>query len=298
MPKLSGRVTVDAVDPRPYLAALPALLTGWRALRFDDGVAIHPRTGEPHAGLAVVRGSHPYPGTVYRLLVPEEQTGQPGHDLGTAVKYRPVRLELLADEHHRAAFAVRDEAGAADVRVTVERPDRPGPVEVVAEVRDPSGGNRFTRGAALVRVRLATDRLPPHGGQEPQLVATVEHPRGRGRAELGVTGGRSWTVAGSVTAGGRGLMRPAVGLLWVFLRRPARRRLDAFLAALPGQVAEAHRESVARWGPHPDPEQIATDLLAGVLDDLPTVVPAGAGRAGPVDPAAGSAVPDRTPPIG
>lgn len=263
MPKINSRVRVAAFDVRPYLAVLPAFLAGWRGLRFDNGIGHHPVSGEPYPGLQVVGGAHPYPGAVYRLVLPAEEPAarEPG---GKAAPDQVVLIEVLADEHRRAAFAVRDEAGHLDVRVDIERPDQPGPVDVVAQLRDPTGGNWLTRGTAEIRVRLSVDQLPPKAGSEPQLVAIAGHPRGRGRAEVVITDTDpgTWTVGTTLSVGGAGVLRPVVGVAGLILRGRARRQLDEFLVGLPGQLAEQQRQLYERWGQYPDPELIAADALA------------------------------------
>jgi hypothetical protein len=82
MLRLCRQVHVDSLDLRPFVATLPAFLIRWRQLRFHERRGLHPATEQRWAGLQVVRGSHPYPGTVYRLVferetVPESTAAEP-----------------------------------------------------------------------------------------------------------------------------------------------------------------------------------------------------------------------------
>jgi hypothetical protein len=270
-----GRVHVPDLDARAFVATVPALLARWRRLSFDErGRAVHPATGRPWEGFRVVGGSHPYPGAVYRLVfrrecAPEPTAPEPfDGQRPTAPTRRVVLVELLADEYTRTRVRVRDDADGGRAEVEIERPELPGAVDLVVELPGLTDAVWLARGRVVGHVRLTTDRLLTEEAGEPQLVATVTHPRARARVEggLAAAGDGGWTVTAKIEAEGRGLLRPIVWLLTPFLRGHARRGLDAFLATLPEQVADLDRELAAEFGGSPDPQRLAARILEDLFD--------------------------------
>ena len=77
----------------------------------------------------------------------------------------------------------------------------PGPIEVLLDVPGWLGARGLLGGVVTVRVRADPSRLPPYGDEEPQLVATVTHPRVRAGAELAVApaGPGRWLVTTRVS---------------------------------------------------------------------------------------------------
>jgi hypothetical protein len=270
--RLAGQINVDTVDVRAFVATLPALLTSWRQLRFDEGRGRHPASGQRWEGIQVISGTHPYPGTVYRLVFQRESAPQPTSPEPFEGREPPetthhvVLVELRADEYSRTSFSVREDAGSGWAEVEIERPDLPGAVDLVIELPGPADRIWLARGRVVSQVRITTDRLLPAEGPEPQLVARLTHPRARARVEtrLAAAGRGAWTLTMQIEAGGRGLLRPVVWLLTPFLRSHAQRWLDAFLARLPEHVTQLNRELAAEFGGSPDPQLWA----AGVLEDL------------------------------
>ena len=307
MVRLGGRTDVAAIDVRPFVAALPALLVQWRSLAFVDGVVRHPVTDRPHAGLRVVEGRHPDPGVAYRLMVREDDVPAPtAEEARVAARLMVADVEAAAEwERGRVAaaratgrvattwhtYAIRLDADDADVddrartcftvhhdvtgtRARVELCS-PGPVDVLLEVPDWLGSRGLLSGVVSVRLRVDADQLPPYGNGMPQLSATVTHPRGRAAADLGVAPAEPgrWTVTAGATCRGVGWLRPLVGLAGPFVKRPARRGLDDFLLALAGRLDALHGELAARYPAPPDPHSLAARVLADLISAIPVRTP-------------------------
>jgi hypothetical protein len=304
MVRLGGRTEVAAIDATPFLAALPELLARWRALVFVDGAVRHPVTARLHDGLRVVDGRHPHPGVVYRLLLREDEVPAPTAEEAAvaarlvhadamaatewergrvaaaratgqvATTWHTYVITLEADERERTCFTVHHDGTDTRARVEVS----PGPIEVLLDVPDWLGARGPLSGVVTVRVWLDPSRLPPYGGAEPQLVATVTHPRGRAGADLAVAaaGPGRWSVTTRASARGVGWLRPLAGLLAPFVKRPARRGLDAFLTGLPACLESLSRETAARYPAPPDPQALAGQVLADLISAVPTATPAAA----------------------
>jgi hypothetical protein len=304
MVRLGGRAEVAAIDARPFLAALPELLAGWRALVFVDGVVRHPVTGRLHGGLRVVDGRHPLPGVAYRLLLREDEVPAPTAEEAAvaarlvhadavaatewergrvaaaratgrvATTWHTYVIRLEADERERTCFTVHHDGTDTRARVEVS----PGPIEVLLDVPGWLGARGLLGGVVTVRMRADPSRLPPYGDEEPQLVATVTHPRGRADAELAVApvGSGRWLVTTRASARGVGWLRPFAGLLAPFVKRPAQRGLDGFLAGLPEWLDRLNGEIAARYPAPPDPHAVAGQVLADLISAVPANIPAAA----------------------
>ena len=302
MVRLGGRTEVAAVDARPFLAALPELLAGWRALVFVDGVVRHPVTERAHGGLRVVDGRHPYPGVAYRLVLREDEVPAPTAEEAAvaarlvhadamaatewergriaaaratgrvATTWHTYAITLEADERERTCFTVHHTD--TDTRARVEL--SPGPVGLLLEVPDWLGARGLLSGVVTVRMSVDGSRLPPYGNEEPQVVATVTHPRAVGSGELTVAaaGPGRWSVTTRASARGVGWLRPLVGLVAPLVKGPVQRGLDDFLAALPARFEALNREITARYPTPPDPRTLAGQVLADLVSAVPTTVPA------------------------
>ncbi|GAA3903999.1 hypothetical protein [Actinoplanes auranticolor] len=302
MVRLGGRTEVAAIDARPFLAALPELLAGWRALTFVDGVVRHPVTERAHAGLQVVDGRHPYPGVAYRLVLREDQAPAPtAEEAAVAARlvhadamaatewergriaaaratgrmtttWHTYAITLEADERERTCFTVHHTG--TDTRARVEL--SPGPVGMLLEVPGWLGARGLLSGVVSVRMSVDLSRLPPYGNEEPQLVATVTHPRGLATGELAVAPaapGR-WTVTTRASVRGVGWLRPVVGLLGPLVKSQVQRGLDDFLGGLPVRLETLQREIAARYPTPPDPRTLAGQVLADLISTVPATVPA------------------------
>jgi hypothetical protein len=304
--RLAGWTEVTAVDIGPFVAALPALLAGWRALTFPDGVVRHPATGRPHAGLRLVSGVHPYPGAVYRLVLREETPPDPtdqeravadrlnGTDALAAAEWERGRLAAAradgrmlvtwhtvvvtagTDDPRRTTFALHHDVTDARARIDLTEPDRPGPVDVAMDVPDWAGSTGFLRGMVEVLLRADPRALPPYALGEPQLIATVRHPRGRAHADvrIGGAGACRWSVRADVDVRGAGWVRPLVALAAPIARRHLQRELDDILAALPAQFDALAAEIGSRYPAPPDPHTLADRVLADLIAAVPVRIPA------------------------
>lgn len=308
MVRLGGRTDVAAIDVGPFVAAFPAFLARWRALDFADGIVRHPVTARPHAGLRVVDGRHPGPGTTYRLLVREEDVPAPtaeeavvaarlvDADVEAAAEWERGRIAAAratgrvattwhayaitveTDDPARTCFTVHHDRTGSRARVEV---CPSGPLDVLLEVPDWLGAGGLLSGVVAVRVRVDAGRLPPYGNGEPQLLATVTHPRGRATADLGVAPaapGR-WTVTVAAAAHGAGWLRPLVALAGPVVRRHARRGLAGFLAGLADCLEKLGPELAARYPEPPDPQALAATALADLISAIPVTVPSPESRA-------------------
>ena len=302
MVHLGGRTDVAAIDVRPFVAALPALLVQWRSLAFVDGVVRHPVTDRPHAGLRVVEGLHPHPGVAYRLMVREDEVPAPTDEEArvaarlvaadveaaadwergrvaaaratgrVATTWHTYAIRLEADDRARTCFTVHHDVTGTRARVELRSA---GPIDVLLEVPDWLGTRGLLSGVVSVRLRADAGQLPPYGNGMPQLTATVTHPRGRAAADLGVAPAEPgrWTVTAGATCRGVGWLRPLVGLVGPFVKRPARRGLDDFLLALAGRLDALHGELAARYPAPPDPHSLAARVLADLISAIPVRTP-------------------------
>jgi hypothetical protein len=290
--RLGGRTNVVALDVGPFVAALPPLLAGWRALSFVDAGVVHPVTGESHGGLRVVDGEHPYPGAAYRLVLREESAPEPtpeeavvarrldDADPRAAAEWERVRVaaaraagrmdvtwhtfdvSLGTDDAQRTTFAVHHDVTDSRARIDLTTPSKPGPIDIALEVPDWAGKTVFLRGVVEVLVRLDAARSLPH------LVAGMSHPRGRAHAEVDVAaaGHDRWTVTADVDLRGAGWMRPVVAVMGPFFRGQLQRGLDDIMAGLP----ERFDTMAARHpSPPPDPHALADRILADLISAVP-----------------------------
>jgi hypothetical protein len=305
----TAQTVVDALDLRPYIAALPFLVRRWRALRFEQGVYIDSH-GRPREGLLVERGSHPLPGTSYRVVVGVEQSMDPAEHDATAKTepmdverfdqrqeferrsrrpqeyaepagpaetiYSTTLIDLLGDNPRRFDVRFRDPEGGYAAEVQLHRPDRPERIVVdVSTTIDPIEWSWLTGGPIAVHVCFVPDQLPPAGGSTPPLVAEVRNPRGKVEAEMRIQGtaGGSWTIVADIRATGRGLARPIVAVLAPLAWRYFRRDFEFFVAALPKWVQELDAAAHEQNGANPEPEQLADELfdefLSGVVEHVP-----------------------------
>jgi hypothetical protein len=312
MLRMRAQADVNAIDVRPFIAALPVLVRRWRALRFEQGVFID-ANGRPREGLRVERGSHPLPGTSYRVVVGVEQTTDPaehgaipqpepmdakGFDQRPAFErrsrqpqvsarpggraetlYTTTLIEILGDDRRRLDVRLRDLEGSYAAEVQLHRPDRP--ERIIVDVRrtiEPIDWHWLIGGPIAVHVCFAPDQLPPAGGSTPgtpPLVAEVRHPRGNAAAEMRVQGaGRgSWTIVVDVRARGRGLARPIVAVLAPLVWRYLRPEFELFVAQLPKSVDELKHVAYEEFGGNPGPEQLADELFDGFLSGVVEHVP-------------------------
>ena len=302
MVRLCGRTEVAAIDARPFLAALPELLAGWRALVFVDGVVRHPVTERAHGGLRVVDGRHPFPGVTYQLMLREDDVPAPTAEEAAvaarlvhadakaatewergriaaaratgrvATTWHTYAIRLEADVRERTCFTVRHDGSGTRARVELS----PGPAGVQLEVPDWLGARGLLSGMVTVRVQVDPSRLPPYGNAEPQLVAAVTHPRCRATADLAVTAAEPgrWLVTTRASAQGAGWLRPFVGLLAPLVKRPVQRGLDGFLAGLPVRLEALNDGIAARYPDSPDPHTLAGQVLADLISAIPTTAPA------------------------
>jgi hypothetical protein len=289
--RLGGSTEVTALDPKPFAAALPALLAGWRALAFTGGGVVHPVTRTTHEGLRLVEGVHPYPGARYRLKVREETAPEPtAHELAVAerlgstdpqavaewergrlaaarasgqmiVTWHTVDIGLGTDDAQRTTFSVHHDVTDIRGRIDLTTPSLPGPIDIALDVPDWAGKTAFLRGIVEVLLRLDAS------GPLPRLVAGLSHPRGRAHAEVAVTAAASarWRVTADVDVRGAGWMRPLVAALGPFIRRPLQRELDAILDGLPEHFAAL----AAQYPSPPDPHTLAERLLADMISAVP-----------------------------
>nr|BFE67979.1 hypothetical protein GCM10020092_012800 [Actinoplanes digitatis] len=302
MVRLGGRTDVAAIDARPFVAALPPLIAQWRSLTFTDGVVLHPVTEKPHDGLRVVASLHPYPGAAYRLMLREDDVPEPTpeealvaarlEDADTlaaaewergrvavaratgrvATTWHTYAITLEADDRDRTCFTVHHDRSGTRARVEFSS----GPIDVLLQVPDWLGSHGLLSGMVSARVQIDAGWLPPYENGEPQLVATVTHPRGRAVAELGMARAEPgrWTVTTSAAARGVGWLRPLVGLVAPFLRRPVQRGLDDFLVALPQRLDVLNQEIAAHYPAPPDPHTLAAQVMADLISSVPAVTPA------------------------
>src|SRR5574341_74024 len=306
--RIRAQAEVNAIDLRPFIAALPVLVRRWRALRFEQGVYIDSH-GRPREGLRVERGAHPLAGTSYRVVVGVEQTTdpaehgaiaqpeptdaegfaqrpafersrQPQESAAPAVRaetlYTTTLIDLLGDNPGRFDVRFRDPEGSYAAEVQLHRPHRP--ERIIVDVRttiDPIEFEWLTRGPIVVHVCFAPDQLPPAGGSTPPLIAEVRNPRGKAEAEMRVEerGSRSWTIVVDVRARGRGLARPIVAVLAPLARRYVRPEFEFLMAQLPKWVDELNGLTYEEYGANPAPEQLADELfdefLSGVVEHVP-----------------------------
>jgi hypothetical protein len=208
--RLGGSTEVTALDPKPFVAALPALLVRWRALTVTDGGVVHPVTRRTHEGLRLVEGVHPHPGARYRLKVREETAPEPtAHDLAvaerlrstdpqavaewergrlsaaraarqTTVTWHTVDIGLGIDDEQRTTFSMHHDVTDIRGRIDLNTPLLPGPIDMAFDVPDWAGKTAFLRGMVEVLVRLDPSGPLPH------LVAGLSHPHGRAHAEVAV----------------------------------------------------------------------------------------------------------------
>jgi hypothetical protein len=307
--RIRAQADVNAINLRPFIAALPVLVRRWRALRFDQGVYID-SYGRPREGLRVERGSHPLPGTSYRVVVGMEQTTdaaehgaiaqaepmdangfversaferrsrQPqesAEPVGRAETLNTTTLiDLLGDDPRRLEVRFRDPKGSYAAEVQVHRPDRP--ERMIVDVRrtiEPIEWNWLTGGPIVVHVCFVPDQLPPAEGSTLPLVAEVRHPRWNVEAEMRVqeTGGGSWTIVVDVRARGRGLARPIVAVLAPLAWRYFRPAFEPFIAQLPKLVNETTDAIYELYRANPGPEQLADELFDGFLSGVVEHVP-------------------------
>lgn len=295
MVRFGGRTEVTAIDARPFVAAVPALLVRWRSLAFVDGVVRHPVTEQPHDGLRVVDGQHPHPGVAYRLMLREDDGSAPTPEepVGAArlvdadaaavaegetragqvvTTWHTYAIKLEADDPARTCCTVHHDV--SDIRARIELVSR-GSVEVRLDVPDWFGSHRLLGGTVTVRVWVDAARLPPYENAEPQLILNVTHPRGRATADLGMAPaapGR-WTVSIRGDARGVGWLRPLVGLIAPFVRRPVRRGVDEFLCVLAGCLDALSREIADRYPAPQEPDPLAAQLLADLISSVPATTP-------------------------
>ncbi|HET8643155.1 MAG TPA: hypothetical protein VFM37_14560 [Pseudonocardiaceae bacterium] len=261
MLRLSASTTVSAIDTRPLLAVVPALIRRWRALPFDQG-CVDDR-GRRREGLCVEFGAHPRPGTGYRLIMTGDEP---------AGRFTTTLVELLADDPRRFHVRLRLLDGGEVVNVELEHPDRP--ISVLVDVTAPFAGNWLTRGPLSVRAKLDLAALPPARPRAPQLTVQVSHPRARGSADglVAATGGGRWKVDVKLRAGGRGVLRPLVAVTVPFIRRIVARELGSALERLARSVEELDRELRASFDPE-DPQRVAEAVLRDLLDGVPEHLP-------------------------
>jgi hypothetical protein len=289
--RFGGWTEVTALDTRPYVAALPELLAGWRALTFAGDGVVHPVTKVVHQGFRLVDGTHPYPGARYRLITREETAPEPtAHDLAVAerlgstdaraaaewergrlaaarasghmvVTWHTFDIRLGTDGPQRTTFTVHHDVTDTRARIDLTTPSLPGPIDIALDVPDWAGTTAFLRGTVQVLLRVDAS------GPLPRMVAFVSHPRGRAHAEVDVTaapGGR-WVVKADVDARGSGWMRPLVGAMAPFARRPLKHGLDDMLRELSAHVADLAERYPS---PPPDPHTLAETLLADLISEV------------------------------
>jgi hypothetical protein len=278
-----GATTVDAVDTKLLVAAVPELIKRWRALEFHRGMVID-RDGRRREGLQVESGTHPRAGTRYRVVTdpqaPSAGTvpavrGAPGPaDQSTApLPADEVHVDVIADDLDRIGLRFTNPEQVTDVEL--RRPLKPDRVTARTVVHIDEMWP--FRGDVTVDVRLDLAALP-HPDQrsdEPQLVVDVRHPRLRASVKVLVNavGGR-WDVSFDVAITGRGLSRLLFRPGVPFIGRTLRREMAEAIDQLPGQVVAFNRELGRLTGPAPTPSDLAGSILdlflAEIVDTLPT----------------------------
>ena len=258
-------MTVAAVDTGRLVALLPALARRWRALRFEQGRYVDD-AGRPRDGFQVEHGCHPRPGTRYRLVTASTAVEAAGR---SEAVLNQMSMELLADGARRIRVRFRVLASGEVVEVELENPARP--ARLVVEATVPVEGNWLVRGPVSACLELDLAALTPVPTGARQLNVRARHPRARALARVHVepAGGGQWSVAVQVQAAGRGLARPFVAAVAPFAHRRAAREFDSLLQQLAKSVDELNRELAAQFGRQHDPDQLASDLLADLLDTVP-----------------------------
>ncbi|TWD84847.1 hypothetical protein FB561_6043 [Kribbella amoyensis] len=255
MPNLVASVTVEPVDHRVLVATVPALLRRIRALSFGADRFLE-YDGRRIEGLRNDVGAHPQVGARYTVVLkPTEDEPDP----------KPLGLDLLADAGD--LFSVRFQQESVGGTIAVDRPRDPLSASVEVEASLPADVPYFAgpiTGSGLLRL----DDVP-HRGDEPQVVASLEHRRARGGITVRITeqSDRTWLVTLTLRVQGRGLLRPVVAIaarVWL------RSRWQEYVRKLPDEWATIRKD----W-PTGDPDELAAKLVAEWVDDLAVELPTG-----------------------
>jgi hypothetical protein len=269
--RLRASVASAAIDVRPFVAALPAVATRWRALRFEDGVVVTD-DGTRKEGLAVASGSHPLAGTTYRVALPmtEPKTVDPvdgetrreqmarAWGRGPSPSVSTCLVELAKDDARQVVIRAEDAAGVWVADVDVHHPARPDAADVAVVVH--ATGGWLTRGPVEVTAHLDVGAL--------RVDVTVRHRHAKGRATLAVDAAVAgeWTSSFDIMGRGRGVLRPVVAVASPFVRGALNRKLASLLRHDGPRVARLNEQIADEFGAPADPEEIAAAVMKELLD--------------------------------
>jgi hypothetical protein len=249
--------TTAPVDLPALVAALPALAARWRALKFESGV-LTLDDGTRRPGLTLEAGTHPLPGTRYRVVAPS----------GDHESVDTWLVDLADDDSTRIRVRIANVDGRRQGQVELRHPLEPERVDATCVV-DGAGG-WLTQGTLTIDARVDLARLERARASHPQAEIVIRHRHLRGRTEIALekSSPRRWTTTVLVSLRGAGVLRPAVALASPLLRRTVKKELDGITSALPARVDAFNKEMADRFGDPAPPDRIADGLLQDFLNEL------------------------------
>ena len=235
--RLHASVTFTPIDVRTLRATFPALADLWRATRFEQGAVVTP-DGTRKGGVTVVAGTHPQPGTRYRI-----ETQGP-HEVATSF------VDVVADDMRAVRLRLEQSDGAVVTTIDVRGPLDPTDVAVDGVIATtapwPVGGTTTLHADVVLT--------------DPHVQVDVRHPRLQAAADVALDE-QSASATITLRLGLRGLFRP-LGTLGLFFARPfLQRRLDAAMASLASAVDNFNRSVADHGGANALARQVLTDFL-------------------------------------
>ncbi|WP_426572710.1 hypothetical protein [Aquihabitans sp. McL0605] len=254
---LRDETTTPPVDVATLAAAIPLLLDQHRSLDIDaDGVL--PRPGPPRrAGLRVLRGTHPHPGTTYQLV--GRHTWE--HEGKVQQRVTLTDIELLADSAELVQLRGRE----VGLKTTVLASLVPG-IEPRTLTIELSGPVDIT-----VEIDLGLVDRPV-----PQVEATLLHRWAAAEAAVAIAvapdGRWRWDVR--VDARGRSLARPVAAVGALVARRRIRAEFRRAVIDAISEAVDALGQLLAQISePGATPEANARMVVDALVAGLPLEVP-------------------------
>lgn len=230
-----------------FVAVLDPLLRSLRDLKFGADGRLITADGRTLDGLQVVGGTHPRPGTSYRVV--------------TRTDFAKYDAELVADDAHLFQLGVEGHGSPVQVSCTLPEPHQPTRLDFalsghIEEMRP-------IRGAITGSAKIALTELPPARGGKPQLTAEFRHRYAAGRLAVTVTqdADDQWLAMVDVRLRFRGVFLLATPFS-AFFRTKLQRELDAFD---PAELTQFVTTVQDRFGSAPDPSAMAAAAVDALL---------------------------------
>jgi hypothetical protein len=273
--RLHEQVQVEPINARPLVAAIPAFVDLWRALRFDDGVI--DSTGRRREGLRVISGTHPQAGVRYRLTTARSanleapppdssrrrRTGAKRTDAAPAGQpTQSTTIEVLKFDPNAVVQLTADDS---PISTQIELTTVATPRRVITTIEGRVAGGWPIGGAVRAEVVGHLDAMTGPLPEGVVIDGHLRHRRLRGSMIASIaddsTGG--WRIDVRMRLRGRGALRPLGFLASLFLAGPARRSLRRAMQAWPDRAEQLNHWVQQRGGS--DPSALARALLDGLL---------------------------------